>query len=256
MKGKKYITLIIICLFTWAVPIGAHARGKIKVLLLSGSNNHNWKKTTPAIRDILLESDLFEVEITEKPDLINAGLLSQYQLILSNWNDFPNQKCTWSVETKTAITDFVEEGGGIVFIHSASSAHTDWKKYQEISGASWGTNTRHGKVAPFEVKLKDVNHPITKGMSDFWISDELWVEMNNYNTCNVLGEAYASESNNGSGEMEPVMFEGKFGKGRSFNLILGHDEQVMKNIGFQTLLLRGAEWSATGKVKQKVPKGL
>jgi hypothetical protein len=37
---------------------------------------------------------------------------------------------------------------------------------------------------------------------------------------------------------------------------LGHDENAMKNLGFQVLLLRGSEWAARGKVTQKVPDEL
>ena len=40
----------------------------------------------------------------------------------------------------------------------------------------------------------------------------------------------------------------QFGKGRCFNLVLGHDLQSLENLNFQTLLLRGTEWAATGQV--------
>ena len=45
-----------------------------------------------------------------------------------------------------------------------------------------------------------------------------------------------------------------------FHTMLGHagatteDNIAMQCTGFQVLLLRGAEWAATGKVTQKVPK--
>ena len=50
-----------------------------------------------------------------------------------------------------------------------------------------------------------------------------------------------------------------YGKARIFHLMLGHcgptaeDNPAMQCVGFQTLLLRGTEWAATGKVKQPVP---
>jgi type 1 glutamine amidotransferase len=42
-----------------------------------------------------------------------------------------------------------------------------------------------------------------------------------------------------------------FGKGKIFHTILGHDEEAIETPGFQILLLRAAEWAATGKVRQK-----
>jgi uncharacterized protein len=46
----------------------------------------------------------------------------------------------------------------------------------------------------------------------------------------------------------------QYGKGRVFHTTLGHDPEAMRCVGFITTLQRGAEWAATGKVKQKVPK--
>ena len=48
-------------------------------------------------------------------------------------------------------------------------------------------------------------------------------------------------------------------KARIFHLMIGHadpsleDNPAMQCTGFQTLLLRGSEWAATGKVRQRVP---
>jgi type 1 glutamine amidotransferase len=39
-----------------------------------------------------------------------------------------------------------------------------------------------------------------------------------------------------------------YGKGRVFSMTLGHDEVSLHFAGLQTLILRGSEWAATGKV--------
>jgi type 1 glutamine amidotransferase len=46
----------------------------------------------------------------------------------------------------------------------------------------------------------------------------------------------------------------RFGKGRIFHTTLGHDVPAMQCVGFITTLQRGAQWAATGKVTQAVPK--
>ncbi len=233
------------------------AEEKINVLLISGNNNHNWEKTTPALKAILDESGIFETVITENPDTLKSRGLKSFHVILSNWNNLKDGgNCTWDDETKKALLQFVDNGGGYVFVHAASAANYNWEEYQKLAGATWGKGTTHGKIAPFEVSLRDVDHPVVKGMSNFWITDELWVDMQNYKTANVLADAYAPMSNMGNNEMEPVIFERQYGQGRSFYLVLGHDEQVMKNLGFQALLLRGTEWAAKGEVTQRIPKEL
>jgi type 1 glutamine amidotransferase len=46
----------------------------------------------------------------------------------------------------------------------------------------------------------------------------------------------------------------EYGKGRVFAIVLGHDVKAMSCVGFQTLLSRGCEWAATGKVTLTAPK--
>jgi type 1 glutamine amidotransferase len=44
-----------------------------------------------------------------------------------------------------------------------------------------------------------------------------------------------------------------YGKGRVFRTILGRTPESLDCAGLQTMLQRGAEWAATGKVTQKLP---
>jgi type 1 glutamine amidotransferase len=44
-----------------------------------------------------------------------------------------------------------------------------------------------------------------------------------------------------------------YGKGRVFHTPMGHDVNAMKCVGFQTTLLRGTEWAATGNVTIPIP---
>ncbi len=254
---RKFVLTFLIVIATSLCGIAKlPAQSPIRILLLSGSNNHEWQKTTPMMQSVFKQSGLFSVTITEKPDTLTSVSLKPFQVILSNWNSWPEKKCTWSEETKTAILNFAKNGGGIVFVHSAGAANYDWSEYQNMAAASWGDSTKHGKIAPFQVKFTKSENPVTKGLIDFWTTDELWVNSGISGDPTVLAEAYAPVSNKGSDKMEPILFCGKIGKGRSYSLLLGHDEQAMKNFGFQTLLLRGTEWVASGKVSQAIPDEL
>lgn len=232
------------------------AKVPIRVLLISGSNNHEWQKTTPAIESILTQSGLFDVTTTEKPDTLSSRSLKPFQVILNNWNIWPESKCPWSAMTKEAIMNFVKQGGGFVFVHAGSSTNYDWPEFQNLAGGAWGDSTKHGSIAPFKVEFSNSGHPVTEGMAGFWTTDELWVDTRLNGQPTVLAKAFAPKSNNGSDELEPILLSQQVGKGRSFFLLLGHDVNAMKNRGFQTLLLRGSEWAATGKVIQKIPDEL
>jgi len=246
----------IVLLFPLSGISGQKGNSPIQVLLISGKNNHEWQKTSPAFRQILEERGFFKVDITERPDTLKMSDLKKYEVIASNWNAFPESTRQWGEVAEKAILDFVNRGGGFVLFHSASAAHYDWPEYQQMVGATWGKNTRHGQIAPFQVKIQNTKHPVTKGMSNFVITDELWVEMDQQPGIEVLCSAFAPSSNKGRDQDEPVLICRKQGKGRCFYLVLGHDVAAMQNSGWKTLMQRGTEWAAKGKVTIPIPSEL
>src|SRR6185295_3086954 len=64
------------------------ADAPIPVLIITGENNHDWKFTTPRIRQSLEESGRFLVDVTEKPaqTLADANGLAKYRALVLNYN--------------------------------------------------------------------------------------------------------------------------------------------------------------------------
>ncbi len=54
-----------------------------------------------------------------------------------------------------------------------------------------------------------------------------------------------------SEKVEPIVFVKKYGKGRVVHNVLGHDLKSRGSESCATLLSRGVEWAATGKVAAK-----
>ena len=46
----------------------------------------------------------------------------------------------------------------------------------------------------------------------------------------------------------------KYGQGRIFHTTLGHGPEQLRSVAFIATFQRGAEWAATGKVTQAVPR--
>ncbi|SHE54801.1 Type 1 glutamine amidotransferase (GATase1) [Mariniphaga anaerophila] len=226
----------------------------IKVLILSGSNNHDWEKTTPFLEKILTGSGLFSVEVTEKPDTLTLSGLVNTDVIVSNWNSWPDNGLRWPEPAEKALLHFIQSGGGFVTFHASTSAFYNWPEFKEISTASWiMDSTWHGKRGGTRVTVENNRHPVTRGMSGFFIYDELWVNARENENFEVLGSA-TNEGITARGiKNQPAVFAAGYGKGKIFNTILGHDVRAMQNTGFKTLILRGTEWAATGKVTQTLP---
>jgi len=223
---------------------------RIRVLIFSGQNNHDWRTTTPQLKSLLEHHGRLAVDVTEHPEQCDAAMLAQYDLLLSNWNTFGAAPVTnWPVATRNAFLDFVRNGKGFVSVHAGSSSFYDWPEYQQLVGGSWRIGqTGHGPPHEFTVTLSDTNHPVTRGLTNFVMNDELWHRPGLQTNVQILATARSADAKGGSGTDEPVAFTTRFGQGRCFNLLLGHDAKAMVSPGFAALLNQGVEWAATGKV--------
>ncbi|MBW6533822.1 MAG: PmoA family protein [Mariniphaga sp.] len=229
----------------------------IQVLIFSGSNNHNWQQTTPYLEILLSGTGMFGVQITNRPDTLKESDLNKFDVILSNWNSWPENELRWPETTEKALLNFIKKGGGFVTFHASTSAFNNWPEFQEISSSAWILDsTWHGKNSPTKIIIENDEHPVTNGLSGFFIFDELWINAGKNEKFEILGSATNEDFLNKGMENQPAIMVSEFGKGRIFHTILGHDVRAMRNTGFQTLLRRAVEWAATGEVAQILPQEL
>ena len=232
-------------------PASPAGRKPIRVLVLSGQNNHDWRSTTPKLVSILKRDGRFDVSMTEKPGALTVRSLKPYDVILSNWNTFGLDPRTaeWPEETKRAYLDFVRKGKGHVVVHAGSASFPGWSDYGRLTLATWKAGrTNHGPIHEFPVRMEGVNHPVTKGIEPFTTRDELWNAPGLADGAKVLASSFQVLEKGVTGRWEPAVLAGEFGKGRSLTILLGHDAEAMDSSGFQTLLVRAVEWAATGRV--------
>ena len=244
---------------------------QIKVLLVDGQNNHDWKRCSPVMIDTLQATGRFEIEraivtkeeiATFKPDF------GEYDVILSNYNGEP-----WLEETKRSFVHYIKDGGNLVVVHAADNSFPEWKEYNEMIGlGGWkgrnekdgpyvywedgkivrdnskGRGGSHGKGWEYKVVIREKKHPITRGLpTEFlMVKEELYDRLRGpAKNMTVLATAFAE---GGSERHEPVLMTIKYGKGRVFHTVMGHSHTSMGGVAFQETLIRGTEWAATGKV--------
>lgn len=225
----------------------------IRVLLLSGQGNHDWMSTTPRLEGVLEQDGSFEVDVRE-PGLLTSEALAPYDVILSNWNAYGLDPVSsaWPEATRSAYLDFVRQGKGHVVVHAGGSSFEDWDEYARLTLAAWKAGrSSHGPVHVFPVRIDDPSHPVTAGLAPFTIRDELWNRPGTVEGAEVLASSFSARDKEGTGEWEPAVLAGGFGKGRSLTILLGHDAEAMDNPGFRALLLRAVEWAARGRVSPR-----
>ena len=275
MRRYFCFSLVVVLLFSVAA-LGQGERTQLKALIVDGQNNHDWRSTTPVLRDILEATGLFTVEVATSPGARAsmegfAPKFSDFDVVVLNYNG-----ADWPQETQAAFEAYVKNGGGVVVYHAADNSFPNWRAFNEMIGiGGWGgrneksgpyvrfrdgkmvLDTRpgrggsHGPQHEFQVVMRDREHPITKGLPEKWlhVKDELYSELRGpAQNLTLLATAYADPARGGTGEHEPALFTIAWGKGRIFHTTLGHDGFSSKCVGFICTLQRGTEWAATGKV--------
>jgi len=261
------------------------ARGRLKALIVDGRNNHDWRATSPLLEKILSTGGLFQVAFATAPP-VNARMaefspaFSSCDVIVLNYSDFGNGG-EWPENTRAAFQRAVQSGVGVVVYHAASSAFPAWPEYNRITGlGGWaGRDERsgpylfwkddsiiratdpakaghHGPRHEFAITARQPQHPILAGLPSVWMhaSDELYDTLRGpAQELEVLATAWSDPTFQGTGRHEPMLFTVRYGAGRVFHITLGHDPEAMRCSGFQVVIRRGAEWAATGRVRQAAP---
>jgi hypothetical protein len=152
-----------------------------------------------------------------------------------------------------------EKGVGVVVVHHAQAAFQSWREYHHIIGTAYifydveidGKPWPHGKVHEglnIPVSVRDDQHPITRGMKDFEITDETykgrWWAKDNH----VLLTTSHPEND------EPVAWTRQYGRSRVFNIQFGHDKQAYACPEYRDLLVRGIRWVARSPSAAEKPK--
>lgn len=225
----------------------------IKTLILSGTNNHDWQLSTPLLWLAMRQTKRFEIDVTTNPSatLEDAEFVNGFDLIFVDYNG-PD----WSALAQKNFEAAVESGIGLLILHAANNPFKGWVEYEKMAALLWREGTGHGFFHEFPVTITDHDHPITRGVEDFRITDELYHRLVHLHDApyHVLATGYSSTESKGTGNDEPVMITTQWGEGRVFHMILGHvwsdgDLTALNNKSFQTCLLRGCEWAATGDVE-------
>lgn len=247
---SSMLVMALVCIVALGFSDAAGAAEKpaqIRVLLITGDDVdvHPWREMSETTREILVKTGKFDVRVCEDPYILESETaLKAYDVIV--FTIFSRRVSMLPGQAQENLLNFVKSGKGFFVQHLASASFGKWEEFGKLCGRKWVMGTSgHGPRSVFTAKVVNKEHPITAGLEDFKVDDELYAKLQGTGDINVLVEADSDWSN----KTEPLVFTLSYGKGRVVHNAFGHDRKALMTPNVQKIIARGAEWAATGKVQ-------
>jgi type 1 glutamine amidotransferase len=160
------------CIAVLTPAVRADDTKKVRVLIIDGQNNHDWKTTTPHMKKALEACGRFTVDVATTPqkpplppepasiseadiakyrealqkyadayvayrnEVFNPDL-TKYDVILSNYNG-----AAWPEPVQKSLETNLRNGKvALVIVHAANNSFGNWNEYNQMIGMGWrGSN--------------------------------------------------------------------------------------------------------------------
>ena len=141
----------------------------------------------------------------------------------------------------------VHDGKPTVFLHHSLGSYADWPKYEDILGGHANffpkivpgiPNATYHEGLKYTVHIKDHKNPITRGLPDFEVVDEVY---NHYIVSRHV-HTLLTVDNPESGKI--VGWTHRYGRARVVYILPGHGPGSYTNPTYEELVRRAIQWSA------------
>lgn len=269
-----------------ALDLPAAAAGRVphrpastsRTLALIGDRWHSSDYIRVSLDRLFRELQL-PIDYTTNYDQLSAELLKPYQLFLGfrdnmTWPyGYPDpgrdpyhvlesgpqgpsggRAVEWITEDQgRAVQEFVAAGNGFYSLHNNVFVSLSSKNFREVQG---GVALGHPPLRPFRVKIARADHPITRGVRDFMVTDEQHYAIYDKDPGNILlrgenldGLVYDHRPSPGrepaTRNLGPVSISGwahEYGKGRVVFTAIGHTIHAMWEPEYLKLQKNAVRW--------------
>ncbi len=206
----------------------------LQVLVLVGGSHHDSPAIRSALEDIFSEGGVHAVTQSEDMAILNAEALEPFHVIVNATTDRMPEP-----SEHYALLNAVAQGRGLVVVHGGLASFWNSQAYFGMVGSKFaGKSLDTTGAGDFMVQLgpsrHTLGHPITLGLEDYAVNDELFFLQGDQTQWKVLARAQG----------HPIMYVKSFGLGRVFVCALGHDETRFQVPTTTEILRRGARWTA------------
>ena len=237
------LSVLMLSLLCGHVVSGAEHGARLKVLVVTGGHGFEQEpffkvfKENPEIAFTATTQGQTS-DAYDRQDLLSFDVVVLYDMV---------QNITEAQKAK--FLSLLEKGIGLLVMHHALVSYQDWPEYERIIGGKYllkdekqgetvfpKSNFQHDVEIPVTIVAKE--HPITAGLKDFIIHDEIYMDFRSRPDVTPL----ITTSHPKSGK--PLAWTRTQGKSRVVYLQLGHDHSAYENPNYRRLVAQSIRWVA------------
>ncbi|MBK9737031.1 MAG: ThuA domain-containing protein [Saprospiraceae bacterium] len=180
----------------------------------------------------------WDIKFTEDSLDINDSLLAKTDVLV-----FLNTTGTiLGKKGRSALQNFMANGGGFVGIHSATDTESDWLWYTNLIG---GVFKNHPQQQEATVQILDQSFPATSHFGKTWKHFDEWYNFREPIRSNCIVLATLDENSYTGGEMNnhPILWYQYYEGGRVFYTGMGHTDETYQNEYFTKMINKGIKWA-------------
>jgi hypothetical protein len=249
-----------------AVAQSIYGKHKVTALALTGDRYHNIDYVRTALSKTLVKEQGISIDFTDELSLLTASNLKPYKLLImlrdgmvwpSGYEGtggrgpivseppmakFDTTPVYWiTTEQGKAVKEFVQNGGGALFYHNVTYISPHNEDFRDVLGA---VTREHPPLRPFKVKIVNKEHPITRGVNDFVVTDEQhfvkYEKDEKYILMQSVNEDGLTWRDNGSSSVAGWAYD--YGKGRVCYLAPGHVITALWNPEYEKIQKNAVKW--------------
>ena len=238
---------------------------------LIGDRFHNPDYIRTALKKTLVEDLGLRIDFSDEVALISAETLARYQLLIvfrdgMLWPDgygptapYPGfdgtelvsdppvpERQPHSVQWVTpeqgrAVRGFVEAGGAALFYHNSTYISPGSEDFRHVHGSA---TEGHPPVRPYRVEVTDKEHPITRGVRDFVVTDEQHYMHYDKEPQYILALSVNDDGHTFKdlGSRCQAAWAYDYGQGRVCYLAPGHTIEALWNPEYEKMQQNAARW--------------
>jgi uncharacterized protein len=251
-RMRVFVLAVALAFLPGFLPAQPAAKGEPGAAILVYTRNgkgyvhDNVADSVAAIRKLGAENG-WVVDDSADPGVFTDANLKRYRaLVFSNTN---NEAFDAGAQ-REAFQRFIEAGGGLVGIHSATGSEREWPYFWSVMG---GRFLRHPKLQKFVVRVKDRTHPATRDLpAEFEWTDECYYNDHinpDIRPLLVTDPARLEDPDKAVypgdrfGDSMPLAWYHQAGGGREIYVALGHNRQDYVNPILVSLIRGSIRWA-------------